>query len=97
MILEGEGTLRFGDQHYSLRKHDVIACPPGKREVAHQIINAGTTEMRYLALSTNEKSDICEYPDSNKVGVFVGDYGKMDLRLLFKAEQSVPYMDGEKP
>ena len=26
LILEGEGELRFGDQRYPLRKHDVIAC-----------------------------------------------------------------------
>ena len=94
-IIEGEGTLRFGDQEYPLRKFDVIACPPGKREVAHQIINTGATEMRFLALSTKERADICEYPDSNKVGAFVGDYGNMDFRALFKMEQAVDYMEGE--
>ena len=52
LILEGEGELRFGDQRYPIRKHDVIACPPGGPEVAHQIINTGKTTMRYLALST---------------------------------------------
>ncbi|MCA8896097.1 MAG: cupin domain-containing protein, partial [Amphiplicatus sp.] len=38
-ILEGEGELRFGDKRYPLRAHDVIACPTGGPEVAHQIIN----------------------------------------------------------
>src|SRR5688572_29032435 len=38
LILEGEGELRFGDQRYRIRKHDVIACPQGGPEVAHQII-----------------------------------------------------------
>ena len=52
LILEGEGELRFGDQRYPIRQHDVIACPTGGPEVAHQIINTGTTTMRYLALST---------------------------------------------
>ena len=52
LILEGEGELRFGDQRYPIRKHDVIACPTGGPEVAHQIINTGETTMRYLALST---------------------------------------------
>ena len=51
LILEGEGVLRFGDQRYPIRKYDVIACPTGGPEVAHQIINTGTTTMRYLALS----------------------------------------------
>lgn len=51
LILEGEGELRFGNERYSVRKHDVIACPTGGPEVAHQIINTGSTTMRYLALS----------------------------------------------
>jgi uncharacterized cupin superfamily protein len=94
-ILEGEGLLRFGEKEYPLRAHDVIACPPGKRDVAHQIINTGKVDLKYLALSTKERSEICEYPDSDKVGVLVGDYGSMDLRLLFRAGQAVDYMDGE--
>ncbi len=94
-ILEGEGLLRFGDKEYPLRKHDIVACPSGKRDVAHQILNTGTTDLKYLALSTMERSDICEYPDSNKVGVFVGEQGNRDLRLLFRAEQSVDYLDRE--
>ena len=63
LILEGEGELRFGDQRYPIRKHDVIACPTGGPEVAHQIINTGTVPMRYLALSTLVDIDVCEYPD----------------------------------
>ena len=94
-ILEGEGLLRFGDQEYPLRKHDVIACPPGKRDVAHQIVNTGKTDLKYLALSTMARSEICEYPDSNTVGVYVGVPGKRDLRLMFRAEQSVDYFDRE--
>lgn len=94
-ILAGSGLLRFGDQEYPLRAHDVIAAPPGKRDVAHQIINTGQTELRYLALSTNKRHDICEYPDSNKIGVAVGEAGNRDLRALFKAEQAVDYFDGE--
>jgi uncharacterized cupin superfamily protein len=39
LILEGEGELRFGDKRYPIRKHDVIACPTGGADVAHQIIN----------------------------------------------------------
>ena len=67
LILEGEGELRFGDQRYPIRKHDVIACPTGGPEVAHQIINTGTTPMRYLALSNLVDIEVCEYPDSQKV------------------------------
>ena len=60
LILEGDGELRFGDQRYPIRKHDVIACPPGGPEVAHQIINTGATTMRYLALSTRVDVEACD-------------------------------------
>lgn len=94
-ILEGTGVLRFGQQEYPLRPHDVISCPPGGRAVAHQIVNTGETELKYLALSTMEPHDIVEYPDSNKVGVYVGKWGARELRLLFRAEHAVDYFDRE--
>lgn len=95
LIFEGEGTLRFGDQTYPVKRHDVIACPPGKRDVAHQIINTGTAELKYLALSTREPNDVCEYPDSNKVGVYSGPEGKRHFRHLFKIDSAVEYFEGE--
>jgi uncharacterized cupin superfamily protein len=70
----------------------VIACPPGGPEVAHQIINTGTTTMRYLALSTLVDVDACEYPDSRKVLI----RGKAGLRGMFRSETTVDYYDREK-
>jgi uncharacterized cupin superfamily protein len=96
LILEGEGELRFGDKRYPIRKHDVIACPPGGPEVAHQIINTGTVTMRYLALSTLVDVDACEYPDSQKVLVVAGKPGERGLRKMFRAENTVDYYDREK-
>lgn len=93
LILEGEGELRFGDQRYPIRAHDVIACPTGGAEVAHQIINTGTTTMRYLSLSTMSDVEACEYPDSGKVLVVAGPSGPAGLRKMFRAENSVDYYD----
>lgn len=95
LILDGEGELRFGDQRYPLRRHDVIACPTGGPEVAHQIINTGTTTMRYLALSNVVEVEICEYPDSGKLLAAAGPGGGRDLRKLFRAETTVDYYDRE--
>jgi uncharacterized cupin superfamily protein len=95
LILEGEGELRFGDQRYPIRKHDVIACPPGGPEVAHQIINTGATTMRYLALSTLAEIEACEYPDSQKVAIVTGKPGRPGLRKMFRAETTVDYYDRE--
>lgn len=95
LILEGEGELRFGAERYPIRKHDVIACPTGGPEVAHQIINTGTTRMRYLALSTVAEVDVCEYPDSDKIMLGAGPRIGPGLAKMFRSEDSVGYYDRE--
>ena len=94
-ILEGEGELRFGDERYPIRANDVIACPTGGAEVAHQIINTGATTMRYLSVSTRAELDACEYPDSGKVLVAAGRRGERALRKIFRGENTVDYHDRE--
>ena len=94
-ILEGEGELRFGDQRYPIRQHDVIACPTGGAEAAHQIINTGGVTMSYLAVSNLVEIEACEYPDSNKVMVAAGPRGARVLRKMFRAENTVDYYDRE--
>jgi len=95
LILEGEGELRFGAARYPLRAHDVIACPTGGAEVAHQILNTGTIPLRYLALSNRVEIEACEYPDSGKVMVRAGSPGDRKLRKIFRAETDVDYYDRE--
>ena len=68
-ILEGSGEVRIGDAVYPIRAGDFIACPVGGKELAHQIVNSGDTELKYLGVSTNLEPDVCEYPDSGKIGV----------------------------
>ena len=96
LILDGEGELRFGAERYPLRRHDVIACPPGGPEIAHQIINTGTVDMRYLALSTLAEVEVCEYPDSRKLLVVTGKPGEPGLRKMVRAEVTVDYYDREE-
>ena len=95
LILEGEGELRFGSERYPIRRHDVIACPTGGPEVAHQIINTGSTTMRYLALSNVVDIETCEYPDSNKIMIGSGQRGQPGLSKMFRAEVTVEYYDRE--
>ena len=94
--LEGEGELRFGEARYPIRKHDVIACPPGGADVAHQITNTGAVPMRYLSLSTLVDVEACEYPDSQKVMIVTGKPGEPGLRKMFRAEATVEFYDREK-
>jgi uncharacterized cupin superfamily protein len=95
-ILEGEGELRFGKDRHPVRQYDVIACPTGGAEVAHQIVNTGTTEMRYLAISTVAEIETCEYPDSGKVSIVAGKRGARTLRKMFRGETGVDYYDREQ-
>ena len=66
VILEGEGTYRFGDESYPVKAGDVCAAPTGGPEVAHQIVNTGKTALKYLGISANPTGigDVVEYPDS---------------------------------
>jgi uncharacterized cupin superfamily protein len=99
-ILEGEGELRVGDARYTVKPGDVIACPPGGPETAHQITNISSAELKFLAVSTKLSPEIGEYPDSGKIGVFAelppGPDGKpQSMRFLTKAGTSVDYWEGE--
>lgn len=94
-ILEGEGELRFGGEYFKLRPNDVVACPTGGAEVAHQIVNTGRVEMRYLAISTLATIEVCEYPDSDKISVIAGARGVRSVRKMFRAEVEVDYYDRE--
>jgi uncharacterized cupin superfamily protein len=98
-ILQGSGELRFGDERYSIRAGDFIANPPGGPESAHQIINTGGDELRYLAVSTMIYPEAVEYPDSKKVGTMSRqlqpDGSMRVLRQIGRADDSVSYWEGE--
>lgn len=93
-VLEGTGTLRMGDTTWPVRTGDVIACPPGGPETAHQLINTGTTELRFLAVSTMVFPELCEYPDSGKYLAASGMQAE-DIRVIGRAADGLDYWDGE--
>ena len=85
-IVRGEGTLRYGDETRRIRAGDVICCPTGGPETAHQIVNDSEGELAYLSVSTNMPAEVCEYPDSKKIGA----YGE-GLRHMTHARDRVDY------
>ena len=89
-ILEGAGEVRIGAERFPIRAGDVIACPTGGAETAHQIVNTGKTELRYLAVSTRADAEICEYPDSGKIAGF-----SEGMRFVFRADEQAGYWEGE--
>jgi len=100
LVLQGSGEVRIGEARYPIRTGDVIACPAGGRETAHQIINIGTGELRYLAVSTQHRLELAQYPDSGKFAlaaeVGTAPDGKPQ-RFIFvgRESQSIDYWDAE--
>jgi uncharacterized cupin superfamily protein len=93
-IVRGEGTLRYGSETRRVRAGDFICCPTGGPETAHQIVNDSAAELAYISVSTMRAAEICEYPDSGKVGAF-GSAGATRLRHLTPAASGVDYWKDE--
>jgi uncharacterized cupin superfamily protein len=100
LVLRGTGEVRIGGDRYPLRAGDIVACPAGGPESAHQIRNTGDDELRYLAVSTQRAPEIWEYPESGKFGV-IAEYpstggAKAEPFLhFFRVADDVDYWDGE--
>ena len=98
-VLEGSGELRLGDATHPVRAGDIIACPPGGPETAHQLVNTGDGELKYLAVSTALSPEVCQYPDSGKFAVSVyggsGKPGDWRFRHVGRNEDSRDYWEGE--
>jgi uncharacterized cupin superfamily protein len=98
-ILAGSGELRVGAEVWSIRAGDFIASPPGGPELAHQIVNTGPEELRYLAVSTLIYPETVEYPDSNKVALMsrqtAADGSPRMVVHIGKAGESLDYWEGE--
>ncbi len=99
-VVAGTGEIRIGGAVHPIQPGDVIACPPGGKETAHQIVNTGAVELRYLAVSTKLSPEIAEYPDTGKFGVLAefppGADGKpRTFRYVGRENQAVDYWEGE--
>jgi uncharacterized cupin superfamily protein len=98
-VLQGTGELRIGEERHPIRKGDFIASPPGGPALAHQIINTGSEELRYLAVSTMIMPETVEYPDSGKIATYsrqtAPDGSMRIVRQIGRPESSVDYWDGE--
>jgi len=100
LILDGSGEVRIGDQVHAVRVNDIIACPAGDENTAHQIINTGDVDLKYLAVSTKLSPEIVDYPDSGKFGVladYPADANGKPQRFMYvgRCEESKDYWEGE--
>ena len=89
VILQGAGSLRVAGEMLPVRAGDVVVIPPGP-EYPHQFINTSDAPMHYLSISTQERPEICYYPDSGKLGAFAPGH-----RLMQRPANNLDYSDGE--
>jgi uncharacterized cupin superfamily protein len=99
-VLSGSGEVRIGSETFPIRQGHVIACPCGGPETAHQIINTGTEELRYLAISTRISPEISEYPDTGRFGILANMAPNADgtprmLMFVGSEDQSLDYWEGQ--
>jgi uncharacterized cupin superfamily protein len=89
-VVRGRGLLRYGSETRPLRAGDFVCCPTGGPETAHQIVNDSDEPLAYISVSTMLPVEVCEYPDSGKVGAFGGG-----LRHMTRTGDNVDYWHGE--
>ncbi len=90
-IVRGTGLLRYGSETRAIRAGDFICCPTGGPDPAHPITNDSDAPLEFISVSTMMPAEVCEYPDSKKIGAF----GAGAVRHLTRTEQALDYWDGE--
>lgn len=99
VILEGEGTYRFGDQEYPIKAGDVCSAPRGGPDTAHQIINTSGKLLKYIGVSTLNDPDIAEYPDSGKFAAMAvapgRSFAEAHLKHVGRRDDAHDYWEGE--
>lgn len=91
LILEGEVTLLLGDARYDMKAGDYVCFPAG-RKIGHSFLNSGADPCSYLMIGERNLSDVCVYPDSNKVMV----RALRDVNDIFDMAGVRKYWDGEQ-
>ena len=85
LILEGHAAVRTADGTRALAPGGVVLHPPGE---AHQISNAGETDLVFFLVADNPPVEYWHYPDSNK-------WGLRSPRKFFRMSET-EYYDGEE-
>ena len=89
IVVEGEGSLRVAGELLPIRAGDVMSIPAGP-EFPHQIVNTSEAPLRYLSISTQERPEVCEYPDSDKFMASSGGFN-----VVRRRGADLDYWDGE--
>jgi uncharacterized cupin superfamily protein len=93
VLLEGDLALRTPSGWQRVRRGDVVRFPVGE-EGAHQLVNDGATDARFLSVSTHGQPDVVLYPDEGKLCAAERTPDGSGLKVYFKLENTVDYDEG---
>ena len=93
VVLEGRGTLRVAGELLEIKAGDVAFLPAGP-DHPHQIINTSDAPLKYLSISTRNRPEIVEYPDSGKFLAMAGEGGQ-GFSQMARVAEDLDYWDGE--
>ena len=89
IVVEGAGHLRVAGELLAIRAGDVLFLPAGPA-YPHQILNTSDAPLKYLSISTQERPEVCEYPDSGKYMADAEGFEAVQRRA-----DGLDYWDGE--
>jgi uncharacterized cupin superfamily protein len=96
-VVSGEGEYRWGSEKMAVRTGDIVGAAAGTQ--AHQLVNTGKHDLRYLGISSMSEVDIVEYPDSGKIGAAAGikngDFKTASYAAIGRLTPA-DYFDGEE-
>ena len=88
--IAGRPTLRTPEGERQLEPGDVVCFPAGP-DGAHHVRNETDEPVRVAILSTKNQIGVAEYPDSDKVGVWVDG-----THYMLRRSEHLGYWDGER-
>jgi uncharacterized cupin superfamily protein len=93
VAIEGEATLRLGDERFTPRAGDYVGFPAGER-AGHRLINESDKPFRFLVIGDHKKNEVCVYPDSGKVSISA--LNREGARTILRDGPLLDYWDGER-
>ncbi len=97
-VLSGSGTLRLAETTYSISEDTYVALP-AEEAGGHKVFNDTDEPLRYLMFSTMTDPDVTVYPDSDKIGVYVGSppggRGERSIHGYYAIDDTVDYWADE--
>ncbi|MCB1518582.1 MAG: cupin domain-containing protein [Hyphomicrobiaceae bacterium] len=95
-VLEGAGEYRTDKGTFPIKPGDCLGAPAGG--IAHQIINTGANDLKYIGFSNNTNAEVVEYTDTGTLLVAAGPKGIWYGDSTYKVRTGIAergYWDGE--